>query len=119
MEGAPVIRTTGRSARRHLVRYWTTTGRTKGRPTDLSSGPSAHRLLVRPYGLVGFSRLIRVSKVRIMIRVRVRVRFSVNIGVRVITILMAPSVRHVEVKFGIKSYTYMLSKVYKELGKEA
>ena len=41
----PVIRTTGRLARRHLVRYWTTTGR----PTYPSSGPSARRLLVWPH----------------------------------------------------------------------
>jgi len=45
--------------------------------------------------LLGFSSLIRVSRVRIMIRVRVRVSFRVNISIRVITILMAPNIRRV------------------------
>jgi len=48
----PVIRTTGWPAHRHLVRYWMTTSRTTGRPTDPSSGPLAHCLLVRPFNSV-------------------------------------------------------------------
>ena len=42
----PVIRMTGRPARRHLVRYWTTMGRTMGRPTDPSSGLSSFSVTV-------------------------------------------------------------------------
>ena len=46
--------------------------------------------------MIGFSRLIRVNRVRIMIRVSVGSGFRVNIiSVRVITVLMAPSIRHV------------------------